>query len=128
LTNSRDAIRIKHYSYATQKTDGHWTKRDILFHNKRHPAEMGVPTIEAILSQLAQEGNLSASTQNQVFNAILFLYRNVLKIELATPIHALRAIRAHHLPTECSVTKVNQVLSGSAGNTPAHGLPAAACA
>jgi hypothetical protein len=59
LTNSRDAIRIKHYSYATQKTDGHWTKRDILFHNKRHPAEMGVPTIEAILSQLAQEGNLS---------------------------------------------------------------------
>jgi len=76
---------------------------------------MGVPTIEAILSHLAQEGNVSASTQNLAFNAILFLYRNVLKIELATPIHALRAKRAQHLPTVRSKTEVNQVLSGMQG-------------
>ena len=60
---------------------------------------MGVPEIEAFLSYLAQECNVFASIQNQAFNAILFLYRNVLKIELATPIHALRAKRAQHLPT-----------------------------
>ena len=77
----RDAIRIKHYAYATQKTYIHWEKRDILFHNKRHPAEMDVPEIEAFLSHLAQEGHVSASTQNQAFNAILFRYRNVLIIE-----------------------------------------------
>jgi hypothetical protein len=82
LDQLRDTIRIKHYSYSTEKTYVHWVKRYILFHNKRHPAEMGVPEIEAFLSNLAQEGNVSASTQNQAFNAILFLYRNVLKIEL----------------------------------------------
>lgn len=73
----------------------HWAKRYILFHNKCQPAKMGVPEIEAFLSHLAQEGDTSASTQNQAFNAILFLYRNVLKIKLAAPIHALRAKRAN---------------------------------
>ncbi len=58
---------------------------------------MGVPEIEVYLSHLVQEGNISASTQNQTFNTILFLYRNVLKNELAAPIHALRA---QHLPTD----------------------------
>jgi len=81
LDQLRDAIRIKHYSYATQKSYIHWAKRDILFHNKHHPAEMDVPEIEAFLSHLAQEGHVSASTQNQAFNALLFRYRNVLKIE-----------------------------------------------
>ena len=111
----RDAIRIKHYSYSTEKTYVHWAKRYILFHNKRHPAEMGSPEIEAFLSHLAQEANVSASTQNQAFNALLFLYRNVLQIELAIPIHALRAKRAQHLPTVLSKTEVNQVLSGMQG-------------
>jgi integron integrase len=115
LDQLRDAIRIKHYSYSTEKTYVHWAKRYILFHNKRHPAEMGSPEIEAFLSHLAQEANVSASTQNQAFNALLFLYRNVLQIELATPIHALRAKRAQHLPTVLSKTEVNQVLSGMQG-------------
>ncbi len=108
LDQLRDAIRIKHYSYATEKTYVHWAKRYILFHNKRHPAEMGVPKIEAFLSHLAQEGNVSASTQNQAFNAIFFLYRNVLKIEVATPIHALRAKRAQQLPTVLSKTEATR--------------------
>jgi integron integrase len=115
LDQLRDAIRIKHYSYSTEKTYVHWAKRYILFHNNRHPAEMGAPEIEAFLSHLAQEANVSASTQNQAFNALLFLYRNVLQIELATPIHALRAKRAQHLPTVLSKTEVNQVLSGMQG-------------
>ena len=111
----RDAIRIKHYSYSTEKTYVHWAKRYILFHNKRHPAEMGAQEIEAFLSHLAQDANVFASTQNQVFNALLFLYRNVLQIELAIPIHALRVKRAQHLPTVLSRTEVNQVLSGMQG-------------
>ena len=115
LDQLRDAIRIKHYSYSTEKTYVHWAKRYILFHNKRHPAEMGALEIEAFLSHMAQEANVSASTQNQAFNALLFLYRNVLQIELATPIHALRAKRAQHLPTVLSKTEVNQVLSGMQG-------------
>ena len=115
LDQLRDAIRNKHYSYSTEKTYVHWAKRYILFHKAklgfaRHPAEMGTPEIEVFLSHLAQEANVSASTQNQAFNALLFLYRNVLQIELSTPIHALRAKRAQHLPTVLSKSEVSQVL------------------
>ncbi len=115
LDQLREVIRIKHYSYSTEKNYVHWAKRYILFHNKRHPAEMGAPEIEAFLSHLAQEVNVSASTQNQAFNAILFLYRNVLKIELTTPVYALRAKRSQHLPTVLSKNEVNQVLGGMQG-------------
>ncbi|PKO04510.1 MAG: integron integrase [Chloroflexi bacterium HGW-Chloroflexi-3] len=115
LDQLRDTIRIKHYAYSTEKTYVHWAKRYILFHNKRHPAEMGAQEIEAFLSHLAQEGNVSASTQNQAFNALLFLYRNVLHLELKAPLHALRAKRRQHLPTVLSKNEVSQVLSGMQG-------------
>jgi integron integrase len=120
LDQLRDAIRIKHYSYSTEKTYIHWAKRYILFHKAKqgfacHPAEMGAPEIEAFLSHLAQEGNVSASTQNQAFNALLFLYRNVLHIELDAHIHALRAKRGQHLPTVLSKHEVSQVLGGMQG-------------
>lgn len=120
LDQLRDAIRIKHYSYSTEKTYVHWAKRYILFHKAkqgfaRHPAEMGAPEIEAFLSHLAQEGSVSASTQNQAFNALLFLYRNVLHIELGATIHALRAKRGQHLPMVLSKHEVSQVLGGMQG-------------
>jgi len=76
---------------------------------------MGAQEIEAFLSHLAQEGNVSASTQNQAFNALLFLYRNVLNLELKAPIHALRAKQSQHLPTVLSKNEVSQVLSGMQG-------------
>ena len=72
---------------------------------------MGSPEIEAFLSHLAQEANVSASMQNQAYNALLLLYRNILQIELATPIHALRVKRAQHQPMVPSKIEVNQVLS-----------------
>jgi hypothetical protein len=78
LDQIRDAIRLKHYSYITEKTYVHWAKRYILFYNKRHPAEMGAEEVEAFLTHLAKAGNVSSSTQNQALNALLFLYRNVL--------------------------------------------------
>jgi len=115
LDQIRDAIRLKHYSYSTEKTYVHWAKRYILFHNKRHPAEMGATEIEAFLTHLAKDENISSSTQNQALNALLFLYRNVLQIDLPVPLHALRAKRSEHLPTVLSKDEVARLLSGMRG-------------
>lgn len=115
LDQIRDAIRLKHYSYSTEKTYVHWARRYILFHNKRHPAEMGTVEVEAFLIHLAKEGNVSASTQNQALNALLFLYRNVLQKDLAIPIQALRAKPSQHLPTVLSKEETGRILSGMQG-------------
>lgn len=82
LDQYRDALRVKHYSPRTEDTYLLWVKNYILFHNKRHPKEMGVPEIEQFLCHLASDKTVSASTQNQAFSAILFLYRHILHIEL----------------------------------------------
>jgi integron integrase len=115
LDQIRDAIRLKHYSYSTEKTYVHWARRYILFHNKRHPAKMGSAEIEAFLTHLVKDGNVSSATQNQALNALLFLYRNVLQKDLAVPIHALRAKRSEHLPTVLSKNEVTRVISGMQG-------------
>lgn len=73
----RDVIRVKHYSLSTEKTYISWIKRYMHFHKMRHPREMNVPDIESILTYLAINRKVSSSTQNQPFNAILFLYRDV---------------------------------------------------
>ena len=77
LDQVRQAIRTRHYSYRTEKAYVHWIKRYIFFHDKRHPAEMAELEIGRFLSSLATEGHVSASTQNQAFNALLFLYHEV---------------------------------------------------
>jgi len=115
LDQLHDAIRLKHYSYSTEKTYVHWARRYILYHNKRHPAEMGAAEIEDFLTHLAKEENVSSSTQNQALNALLFLYRNVLQIDLPVPLHALRAKRSEHLPTVLSKDEVMRVISGMQG-------------
>jgi Phage integrase, N-terminal SAM-like domain len=89
LEQVRDVIRLNHYSYRTEETYVQCIVRYILFHNKRHPKEMGVLEIEELLTHLAVEGNIAAATQNQALNAILFLYRQVLQIELADRINAI---------------------------------------
>jgi len=99
LDQARDAIRLKHYAYSTEQTYVQWIKRFILFHDKHHPEEMGRAEVEAFLTHLAVEENVAASTQNQAFSAILFLYRDVLHREPDFPIDALRAIKPKHLPT-----------------------------
>jgi integron integrase len=76
---------------------------------------MGAVEIETFLTHLAKDDNVSASTQNQALNALLFLYRNVLQIDLAIPIHALRAKQSEHLPTVLSKEETAQVLSGVQG-------------
>ncbi|WP_263975589.1 phage integrase N-terminal SAM-like domain-containing protein [Leptolyngbya sp. 7M] len=69
---------MKHYSYRTEPSYLSWTRRYILFHNRRHPNEMGAEDIAAVLTSLAGERNVAASTQNQALSALLFLYRHVL--------------------------------------------------
>lgn len=99
LDQVRAAIRTRHYSYRTEKSYVHWAKRFILWHGKRHPAEMGAVEVEAFLSALATERNVSASTQNQALHAILFLYKEVLGVSLPWLDGITRAKGAKRLPT-----------------------------
>jgi len=99
LDQLSDAIRLKHYSYRTEQTYRDWVKRYILFHNKRHPKDMGVEDIRAFLSHLAVEKHVAASTQNQALSAILFLYRHVLGQEIEFPTDIVRAEKSKTLPT-----------------------------
>ncbi len=99
LDQVRDAIRLKHYSVRTETCYVDWIKRYILFHNKRHPKDMDGAEIESFLTHLATVRNVSASTQNQAFSALLFLYKHVLHQDLTIPIDSVRAKSPRHLPT-----------------------------
>jgi site-specific recombinase XerD len=99
LEQVSDIIRLKHYSYKTEKSYLYWIKRYILFHKKRHPREMGAKEIEAFLTHLAVEENVAASTQNQALSAILFLYKEVVKQELDLRVDAVRAKKSRYVPT-----------------------------
>jgi len=99
LDQVSDAIRLKHYSYRTEQTYKEWIKRYILFHKKRHPAEMDAPEIQAFLSHLAVEKRVAASTQNQALSAILFLYKHVLLKPVDVPSDLIRAEKSKTLPT-----------------------------
>lgn len=79
----RERIRLLHYSLRTERAYVQWVRRYIRFHGRRHPREMGEAEVTAFLGALATEGNVSASTQNQALAALLFLYKQVLGIELA---------------------------------------------
>ncbi|MBO9394011.1 integron integrase [Caldilinea sp.] len=111
----RDTIRRKHYSIRTEEAYVNWIRRFILFHGKRHPKDMGAAEVEAFLTHLATEGHVSASTQNQAFSALLFLYRKVLHRELDAPVHALRAKESRHIPAVLTREEVRQVIAQLSG-------------
>jgi site-specific recombinase XerD len=115
LDQLRDAIRVRHYSYRTEQTYVLWSKHFILFHNKRHPAEMTEKEIAEFLTYLATKRKVSASTQNQAFNAILFLYKNVLNKEIGLIDGVVRAKRPTHLPEVFTKDEVNAVLDRLSG-------------
>jgi integrase len=107
----RDKIRFKHYSISTERVYIHWAKKYILFHNKRHPKEMGKVEIEQFLTHLATELYVSPTTQNQAFNAILFLYREILNISMADQnIQALRAQERKHIPVVLTIDEVKSII------------------
>jgi integron integrase len=107
----RDAIRTRHYSIRTEETYLHWIKRFILFHGKKHPADMGEPEITAFLTDLAVEKHVAASTQNQALAAILFLYKEVLQRDLAWMGDIVRAKRPEYLPVVLTQDETRRLLS-----------------
>ena len=115
LDRVRETIRRKHYSLRTEKSYAAWIRRYILFHNKRHPQEMGRAEIEAFLSHLAVNRRVSASTQNQAFSALLLLYRDVLNKDLDFPIDSVRAKRPKRLPTVLTKEEVGKVIGCLSG-------------
>jgi integron integrase len=109
LDQVRVALRTRHYAIRTEEAYVDWIRRFILFHGKRHPREMGAAEIETFLTDLAVRGRVAASTQNQALAALLFLYQNVLKIELPR-VDAVRAKRPERLPVVLSADEVRAVL------------------
>ena len=98
LRSLRDAIRLRHYSIRTEEAYVQWVKRFILFHGKRHTANMGEPELRAFLTHLAVDGQVAAATQNQALNALVFLYRNVVERPLGEFTGIVRAKRPPRLP------------------------------
>jgi len=118
LDRVRAAVRVRHYSLRTEDSYVAWIRRYILFHGKRHPLEMGSAEINAFLTHLAVEGRVSASTQNQAFSALLFLYLKVLEVDPGRIAGAVRAVRPKRLPvvlTRVEVTGLLARLSGPYG-------------
>ena len=112
----RDKIRFKHYSYSTEKTYIHWIKHYIFFHDKKHPIDMGKEEIESFLTFLATKKRVSPTTQNQAFSAILFLYKEVLGIDMSEwNIQALRAQERKHIPVVLTKEEVQKVLQNLNG-------------
>ncbi len=111
----REAIRSRHYSRRTEKAYWYWVRYFVLFHGKRHPAEMGAAEVSAFLSWLATERNVAAATQNQALSALLFLYKHVLGVELPWLGALVRAQRPVRLPTVLSEGEVRRLLGCTSG-------------
>ena len=111
MTRVRNELRVRHYSYRTEKTYIGWIRRFIIFHGKRHPRGLGKQDVEAFLTHLAVERNVAPATQNQALNAILFLYSSVLGVELDWLDDTVRAKPKQRLPTVLSKPEVVRLLA-----------------
>jgi integrase len=110
LDRVREALRLRHYSRRTEDAYVTWIRRYILFHNKRHPLEMGAPEVARFLTSLAVDGKVAGSTQNQALSALLFLYRHVLDIDLPWLDDVVRAKRPQRLPVVLTRQEVQALL------------------
>lgn len=111
LDQYHDAIQLKQYSPRTSETYIQWVREYILYHNKRHPKEMGVDEINQFITHLVVERHVAASTQNQAISAILFLYRHVLHLPLdENRIIEFRPQRAKNIPTVLSKEEVKRII------------------
>ena len=111
LDRLRESIRARHYSIRTEEAYTHWVKRFILFNGKKHPEVMGKPQVEAFLTHLAVDRHVAASTQNLALSAILFLYREVLEIELPWLDDVVRAKRPARMPVVLEREEVRLILA-----------------
>ncbi|MDD2390151.1 MAG: phage integrase N-terminal SAM-like domain-containing protein [Desulfobacterales bacterium] len=110
LNQVRYAIRAKHYSIRTEDAYVQWIRRYILFHNKRHPRDMGSTEINQFLTHLAVKGNVAASTQNQALSALLFLYKEILHQDTGSMKSMIRAKKPDRLPVVFSREEVRDVM------------------
>ena len=110
-------MRVRHYSIRTEKTYIDWTKRYIWHHGKRHPKEMGAAEVEVFLTHLAVTRNVSASTQNQAKSALLYLYKEVLGVELPWLDNVTQAKVPKRMPVVLTKSEVQAVLSRMDGTT-----------
>jgi integron integrase len=115
LDQVRETLRVKHYSYRTEHTYLDWIKRFIIFHNKRHPKEMGAEEVQEFITYLANERNIAASTQNQALSAIVFLYKYVLQQEIIIPSDIVRPGRPERLPTVLSHQEAMSIIQKMEG-------------
>ncbi len=112
----RDKIRMKHYSVSTERVYLYWIKYFILFHGKRHPVSMGKVEIESFLTYLATKKRVSPTTQNQAFSALLFLYREILGVDMSEEnIQALRAQERKHIPVVLTRDEVKSIIENLTG-------------
>src|ERR1700689_2140850 len=98
LEVTREVIRARHLALRTEQAYLQWIRRYLAFHGRRHPRHLGAPALEAFLTHLAVERKVSAATQNQALQALLFLYRGVLSINPPWLGHVTRAPKSRHLP------------------------------
>lgn len=111
----RSILRRKHYSLSTERSYLSWIRNYIGFHDMRHPRSMGKHEIESFLTHLAVDRRVSSSTQNQAFNAILFLYRDVLEIDVSEGLNAVRAKRPDRIPAVMSHEEAVRVIASMEG-------------
>ena len=117
LDRLREAIRVRHYSIRTEDTYVDWVRRFILFHGKRHPAELGPAEAAAFLTHLAVDRGVSPSTQNQAKSALLFLYRVVLELQLPWLDEVVAAKDQRRLPVVLTPSEVRALLLEMSGTT-----------
>ncbi len=117
LTRLRDHLRTRHYSIRTEATYVDWVRRFILFHGKRHPQDMGAAEVEAFLTHLAVDRHVAASTQNQAKSAILYLYKQVLGVELPWLDDVVQAKTPRRLPVVLTAPEVRSLLLHMQGTT-----------
>ncbi len=117
LDEVRKKLRVKHYSLRTEQAYVAWIRRFILANGKRHPRELGAKQVEAFLSDLATEGNVAAATQNQALAALLYLYREVLGVELPWLDQVVRAKRPRRLPTVLAKEEAARLLAALDGRS-----------
>lgn len=117
LDQIRAAVRMRHYSPSTEHSYVQWVRRFVLFCDKRHPRELGARDIERFLTHLAVDRRVAASTQNQALNALVFLYREVLRLDAPILGDIVRARRPRRLPVVLTATEVRALLAQL------HGVP-----
>lgn len=117
LDQVRNLMRVRHLSHKTERAYVGYIREYILFHGKKHPKDLGVDEIREYLTHLAVEKNVAASTQNVAFNALIFLYKQVLQIELPIIQGVLRAKKSERLPVVFSADEARKIIGELKGTT-----------